>query len=174
MFHERGPSIVTKTTRLAQYDYAQHAAYFVTLCCHHREQLLGEIVDGRVRHSRIGELAANCWVLIPQHFPFVTVDETVIMPNHLHGILLLEGGAEEESRHEAFGRPVAGSLATILRSYKAAVTRQARNLMAVSFTVWQSGYYERIIRNRRELTSTRDYIQNNPLRWQLDRLNDLV
>ena len=83
-----------RSVRLRGYDYAAPGAYFVTLCVQHRRCLFGEIVEGRMRRSPIGEAAHRCWQRIPDHVPHVELDAFVIMPNHMHGILLLR---EEEA-----------------------------------------------------------------------------
>ncbi len=133
------------------------------------------------------------------HFPNVFVDTYCVMPNHLHGILLFNDsrrgttcraptfeseasrhaiGAETVSKHEKterFAFPVAGSLPTVIRSFKAAVTKHTRRVAKNGvLQVWQRGYYERVIRNERELELAREYIANNPLRWELDAENPAV
>lgn len=73
--------------RLRDYDYSQTGAYFVTICIQHRKCLLGTITDGKMRLNEIGQIIVECWNRIPQHFPSVELAESVIMPNHFHGII---------------------------------------------------------------------------------------
>jgi REP element-mobilizing transposase RayT len=75
--------------RLAGYDYSRVGAYFVTLCAVDRKCVFGEIVADEMRLNQIGTVVASCWGEIPKHFPNITLDEFVVMPNHMHGILLL-------------------------------------------------------------------------------------
>jgi len=78
-----------RSIRLRDYDYSQAGAYFITICAHNRECLFGEIADGAMRLNAAGEIAMQCWQEIPLHFPHSALDEWVIMPNHLHGIVVL-------------------------------------------------------------------------------------
>jgi len=140
--------------RLAGYDYSRVGAYFVTVCAVDRKCLFGEIVLDKMHLSQIGAMVASCWLEIPRHFPNVTLDEFVIMPNHLHGILLLDVVA-------GHARP----LPTILGSFKSAVSRLA------GLPVWQRSYWDRVLRNEAELNQTRRYIEENPSRWSTDKEN---
>ena len=186
-----------RSIRLKGYDYAQAGAYFVTLCTQDRLCLFGEVVDGEMRLNAWGEIARQCWADIPSHFPRVELDTFVIMPNHMHGIIILMKDTMVGARHavpqrdtahqrhvvpqpqppyigqrERFGQPVAGSLATIMRSYKSAVTKRLNALRGTAGTpVWQRNYYEHIIRNDRALIAIREYILNNPIQWAVDREN---
>lgn len=97
-----------RSIRLKGYDYAKAGAYFVTICTWHREYILGDIVDGSLVLSPVGEIAAQCWSAIPEHFPKVELDKCAIMPNHMHGILRIsEGNANVGATH--------GSPATLAR-----------------------------------------------------------
>jgi putative transposase len=118
-----------RSIRLKGYDYASPGWYYLTICTFERQFLFGEIVRDQMRPSVIGEIARECWNEIPQHFPRATLDVSVVMPNHLHGILIL--GEEVGARHgvpprraAAFGQPVPGSLAVIVGQFKQAVTRR--------------------------------------------------
>ena len=75
------------SARLQNWDYGWNAAYFVTICTQDRKHYFGEIINGKMRLSKIGESAEKCWIEIPKHFPFVKLDEFVLMPNHIHGII---------------------------------------------------------------------------------------
>jgi putative transposase len=140
--------------RLRYYDYASSGAYFVTVCTRDRRCTLGEAVQHRVLLSSVGEAVAACWIEIPIHHPSVQLDAFQVMPNHLHGILMLGVGA-------GYIRP----LQTVVGTFKAAVTRR------VGRPIWQRSYYERVIRGEDELDALREYIEQNPLRWALDREN---
>ena len=120
--------------------------------------------------SELGKKVKEYWEQIPDHFPFVRLDIVVVMPNHLHGILILKDpvGARYivPLQKENFGKPSKGSIPTIIRTYKAAVTRGVHKT-----TIWQRSYYDHIIRDELELTRIRQYIHDNPLRWYYDKEN---
>ena len=122
-----------RSIRLRGYDYAQAGAYFVTICTYQRACLFGEVVDSDIRLSPLGEIIASCWDEIPNHFPAVALDASIVMPNHLHGILVIGGGDGDEGTacraptEERFGKPVAGSLPTTVRSFKAAASKRTND-----------------------------------------------
>jgi len=164
-----------KVLRIPGYDYSQPGAYFVTICTNERKNLFGEIRNGIVGLNSLGCLAAQCWKDIPNHFNNVRLDEFVIMPNHLHGILFLSdrtGTACRAPTDESFGKPQSGSLSTIIRFFKSVVTKSYRELFDEQIdSPWHRGYFEHIIRDDKSLLKIQEYIQTNPQRWQLDREN---
>ncbi|MEJ2750532.1 MAG: hypothetical protein P8183_21890, partial [Anaerolineae bacterium] len=123
------------------------------------------------------EIALNAWDYIPQqpHAKNVGLDERIIMPNHTHGIIKVVNGPETihpEGERQAI--LLSGSIGAIVGNYKMLVTKRVKAMLKTSGTdmqVWQRGYWERIIRNERELNATREYIRNNPVRWQGDSDN---
>ncbi len=159
--------------RLKNYDYSQSGAYYVTICTRSRRLLFGNVSNGRMQLTRTGMIANECWKEIPKHFPDVMVDAFVVMPNHIHGIVVISRDtACRVSTVERFGKPVANSLPTIIRSYKSAVTKKVNELWRTQgSSVWQGNYYEHIIRDEEDLDEIREYIINNPLKWDLDREN---
>ena len=125
-----------------------------------------------------GGSSATIWMDIPRHFLDVDVDTFMVMPNHLHAILVLrptsdgrgQGLGRRAPTVETFGHPVPGSVATIIRSAKAASSRQINLLRGTpGAAVWQRGYFEHIIRTPCELDRLRRYSETNPMRWALDR-----
>ncbi len=167
------------STRLKGWDYSSAGFYYVTICTKDKRPYFGFIVDGVVQLSDIGEIALNCWMEIPEHFSSVGIDEFVVMPNHVHGIVVIRSDAisRVETPHVAslqpkdgrtqFGPLKPGSLSKIIQGYKAAVTRQVRLMGEHDFT-WQSRFYDHIIRNDEDLDRIRNYIQDNPIKWELD------
>ena len=139
--------------RLAGFDYSRPGAYFVTICARDHQRLFGEIVDEQMRCNRRGSIVAACWNAIPSHFGYVAVDAFIVMPNHVHGVLLFS---------EAVGAGHAQPLPVVVGSFKAAASR------LIGASIWQRNYWEHIIRSNRELDSIRDYIEDNPLRWLAD------
>ena len=169
-----------RSIRLQGYDYTQSGAYFVTLCIHQRECLLGDIVDGLLRVNSWGEIVQEEWLRTEILRPAVALDDFVIMPNHFHGIiciandgrdteLIRRGTARRAPTREQFGRPVSGSLPTLIRAFKSATTKRINERRGTTgILVWQRNYYEHIIRNEEALKRAREYIALNPLRWHLD------
>ncbi len=165
-----------RSTRLSGHDYTQPGAYFVTICTSGRISSLGRIDADGFKVSRIGEVVLACWQAIPRHFENVELDSHVMMPNHLHAVvLLLDGGrgtpwrAPTHSAEEVFGRPKPGSLSTIVRQFKAASTHALRkDGLLKARTLWQRGFYDHPIRNEADLRRIRAYIEANPARWAED------
>jgi REP element-mobilizing transposase RayT len=169
-----------RSIRLRNYDYSQAGAYYVTICTRDRECLFGEIVDGEMRLNEMGQIITGCWDESPNHFPNVKLDAFVVMPNHVHGIIVIVETSDSGSvgaRHavplqRSFGQPISGSLPTIIRSFKSAVTRRINEMRDTpGMPVWQRNYYEHVIRNNRELDRVRRYIAGNPARWTEDSEN---
>jgi REP element-mobilizing transposase RayT len=180
---------------LPGYDYAQAGAYFVTICAYQRMCLFGEVVNDHIQLNDTGRFVEQCWKILPRDFPHVELDVFVVMPNHLHGIILLVGG-HTAGRGEAFARmhrqqphiipanasPLRsahgtqpGSLAAIVQNFKSVSTRKINRTRATPGTpVWQRNYYEHVIRDESTLRLIREYIVNNPLQWALDRENPLA
>lgn len=170
-----------RSIRLKGHDYTQAGEYFVTICVKDRECILGNISLDQVKLSRIGEIAKECWERIPQHFSNAGLDEYVIMPNHVHGVIVLTdlvgtrhavSSQEARSRQENtsvqcaehFSKPVCGSLPTIIRSFKSAASKRIHEAGFPSFA-WQSRFYEHVIRGDRDLDRIRAYILENPSNW---------
>ncbi len=162
-----------RSIRLAGYDYSSAGAYFVTIVVHGRERLFGEIINEEMRLNDFGKIANECWCAIPEHFPFVELGAYVIMPNHVHGIIIINGRGAAMLRpynnpHKFNVKP--GSLGAIVRSYKSAVSyRLNKELNATG--VWQRNYYEHIIRNEKEMDNIWRYIEANPSLWADDEEN---
>ena len=170
-----------RAIRLPGFDYAETGRYFVTLCACDMHCLFGRMENGAVLLGPIGQIADSRWREIPSHFPHVLLDAFVVMPNHVHGILILTRG-QGADRHgnavplqgmpEGFQRPVAGSIPTIVRSYKSAVTYQAgRILRRKGMRLWQSNYFERVLRDDKEYLAASRYILENPSAWHRDKLH---
>lgn len=162
----------------------------MTICAYQRECLFGEILEGVMQLNQLGQVAAGCWRKIPAHFPNVVLDEFVIMPNHLHGILMImeqldasrqrakhlpPGLAANASPLHLAARPIgtsSGSLGAIMQNFKAVSTRKINALrQTTGLSVWQRNYYEHIIRKAENLDEIRQYIVNNPAQWAADKEN---
>jgi putative transposase len=174
--------------RLQNYNYSASGAYFITICTHQRECLFGEITDGVMQLNRLGETARSHWMNLPRHHLNLYLDAFVVMPNHLHGILILHGdrfgraGVEQKSNaitdnlsagsERASFEQKSAALPEILRGFKTFSARQINQIRRVSkVPVWQRNYYEHIIRNEESLARIRNYIDNNPMSWYIDKLH---
>ncbi|MBI2907752.1 MAG: transposase [Chloroflexi bacterium] len=163
-----------RSIRLKDYDYAQGGAYYVTICTFNREPIFGEIVDYEMRLNDYGRVVEEEWLVAPNKRNDVELDAYVVMPNHFHGILLIDrrGTVHRAPTSERFGKPTSDSLPTIVRYFKSAVTRRIRVLRGdPAAVVWQRKYYEHVIRDETELNEKREYIVGNPLKWDLDSEN---
>jgi REP element-mobilizing transposase RayT len=160
---------VRKRLRLQGYDYSLHGAYLVTVCVAERRSLLGRLVGESVQLSDLGERAKACLAQVPAHHAGVRLDEHVVMPDHVHAILLLPppplpaGGARYISPlpHDP-PHPSPVKLGVVVGTFKAAVARSPGGQR-----LWQRGYHDRIIRDERELDALREYVATNPLRAAL-------
>lgn len=178
-----------KQYRYKGYNYAENGFYFVTICTKNREIFFGNIIKTLdnvfVELSKIGKMVKKYWLEIPKHFPFVELDEFIIMPNHIHGIILINknvGTQNVGTRRNAkfcvptdvflreyrneFG-PQSKNLSSIIRGFKIGATKYAKNNNIIFG--WQPRFHDRIIRNDEELNRIRQYIIDNPLKWEIDR-----
>jgi putative transposase len=174
------------STRLKGYNYSQDGVYYVTICTKNRICFFGDVKNAKMRLSSLGKIADKCWRNIPQHFVFVELDEFVVMPNHVHGVIVINKKRKPvETQYIAslqneikidpnyknkFG-PQSNNMASIIRGFKIGVKKWAT--INNKHFEWQSRYYDRIIRNDEELENIREYIRNNPAQWDANR-NDLV
>ena len=174
-----------RSIRLKGYDYAQPGWYFVTIVTHNRDCLLGEIVNGKMFLNDIGIIVRNEWIKTEEIRPEIRLDEYIIMPNHIHGIIVI---VDDNRWHAtcrgdlpvAPTRPVAPttikpgpkpkSIGSIMAGFKSAVTKRVNDYRGTpGQKFWQRNYYEHIIRNENELNRIRNYIINNPKNWDGDR-----
>ena len=184
-----------RSIRLKGYDYTQPGAYFITIVTFQREEIFGEVKDGKMICNELGEIAREEWFKTAQLRPNIRLydDEFVIMPNHGHGTLWIVGDDNMNTVPAIVGAQrrcaptydinhadpktnarvvLPGSLGAIVRAYKSAVTYRInalRNTRGV--TVWQRNYYEHIIHNEAEYKAIWNYINANPLRWEDDQLH---
>jgi putative transposase len=149
-----------KSPRLQDYDYSQSGGYFITIVTYGREHLFGNIENDQMMLSVAGHVTELCWTSIPHHYTDVCLGDFVVMPNHIHGILYLLG--EDSSFKTLIGR--------VINAYKGAVTARIRKLNQTKQIVWQSRYYDHIIRDDIDELRIRTYIQNNIGKWADDSL----
>ncbi len=160
-----------RSIRLKGYDYSQNGAYFVTLCSWQRECLFGDIKDGEMRLNENGLIIDETWSWLGKQYPYLESVEYAIMPNHFHGIFLIDrylGG----SRTAPTGR--IKPLGRILGAFKTRSTKLVNEFLQTSGApIWQRNYYEHIIRNESELNRIVEYIISNPSNWFDDENNPL-
>lgn len=163
-----------KSIRLKEYDYSQPGEYFVTICTYDKKCVFGKIIGEKIELSPIGKMARQCWEEIPKHFSEVELDEYVVMPNHIHGIIIITERRDLINQIPTKDFPLMKNpkqtLGKIVRHYKARSARYIRNSGFLDFQ-WQSLFYDRIIRTDKELNNIRDYIADNPLKWHFDEEN---
>ena len=161
-----------RSIRLTGRDYSWPGTYFVTICAAERKCLLGRIEKGEMQENMLGRLVRTHWMEIPSDFPSVELDAFVVMPNHVHGMIHLHrrvAANEEQCTFAEFGKPQTGSIGWLVRSFKARVTREARQaLQRPSLTVWQRNYFERVVRSGKEYEDVYRHICNNPRNWDHD------
>ncbi len=151
--------------RLPGFDYSQEGSYFVTIVTKDREPLFGEIIDDEMRLNEIGKIVEFTWNDLIHHNPDIGLDEFVIMPNHIHGIIHIFNpiGAGLEPA------PKRTPLSEIVRQFKTfSAKRINQNRGTPGLPVWQRNYYEHIIGTDHEYQNNADYIENNPLNWSKD------
>ena len=172
-----------RSVRLKGFDYARPGAYFVTICTYKKEMYFED--------SRLAQIARLVWDTIPDHHPIVRIDEFVVMPNHVHGIIWLSDGRRGRiypaqitptgqdpvydavnlgGTHPAPTKIKRTSLPVVVQNFKAEVTRQIRNRTRTYFA-WQRNYHEHVVRTEDELNRIRQYIRDNPLNWETDEEN---
>jgi REP element-mobilizing transposase RayT len=180
----------TKSMRAAWWDYSANGVYFVTICTQNRRNYFGQVKRGKMCLSEIGWIAHNCWAQIPDHFLFVKLGDFMIMPNHVHGIIAVNKLSSIPvgtlpvagtlpvvgTLHATFLQsrqkmseisPKSNSVSAAIRSYKSAVSNQARKIN--NTFGWQSRFHDRIVRNNPEYQRIARYIINNPQNWPRDR-----
>ena len=172
--------------RLNGWDYSSNAYYFVTICTKKWICFFGEVINGTMNLSTIGEIAAEEWQKTEQIRHNVTLDDWVVMPNHIHGIIVIENEIATESsdivetsrwdvsetrhRRVSTGRLLPNSLGSIIGQFKSVCTKRIRKYELPKFA-WQPRFYDHIIRGEESLNKAREYIRNNPLKWEFDKNN---
>ena len=178
---QRRGSINKSQRRLLDWYYAAPGLYFVTICTHKRQWFFGKVINEQMHKNQMGNIAEQKWLSIPSHQANVILDEFIIMPNHIHGILcLMDNDSYSDERNVATLRatslrnhietetdyfkrisPKSRSLSSIIRGYKSAVTRKTHKNISNNFA-WQPRFYDHIIRTEDDLENLCEYIQSNP------------
>ncbi len=173
----------TQSHRLKNYDYSHYGFYFVTVCVKKFACVFGDVSsEGTMVLNGLGEVADNCLSAIPNHFPFVEVINSIVMPNHVHVIIHIKENQNRKNssivetqnlvslqEHSNKFGPQSKNLASIVRGFKIGVTKYARNNNINSH--WQSNYHDHIIRDEKSLKKIDEYISANPRLWKEDKFN---
>jgi len=168
-----------RSTRLSGYDYAQDGVYFVTVCTAGRECLFGEITDdGEMILNTLGCVVEDNWFKSAYIRKVIVLDAFVVMPNHIHGIVVITGAHDLGAHNRApLPQPPAlirppRSLGSFIAGFKSAATTQINQIRDTSYTpVWQRNFHDKIIWNESMLDGIRTYIENNPANWTSDGEN---
>ena len=158
-----------KSIRLKEYDYSQAGAYYVTIVTHKRRVLFGDVVDDKMQLNETGQLVVDVWEWLAARHSHVELDSYVVMPNHLHGIIVIDDHRGGDSRiaptkHKSLGR--------LVGMFKTVTTKQVNLAQGTpGQRLWQRNYYERVIRNDEEWNWVREYIAGNPTQWETDAEN---
>ena len=155
-----------ETTRLKTWDYSSSGWYFVTICIKDHYPILGKIIDGKMHLSRAGTIVAEEWVRTGTLRSDLSLDQWVVMPNHMHGILVIENIKPSQRDVSTFTLK-RNSLGSIINQFKGKCTKRIQISGFPEFA-WQPRYYDHIIRNDDSLQKIRRYIQENPLKWEMD------
>lgn len=167
-----------RSIRLKDYDYTQNGAYFVTICTHERLYLFGDVVDGAMVANAWGEIVTEEWEQTAITRPNVESDAFVVMPNHVHGVIVITESVGAQciaplppKRGATPNNVPANSLGAIVRAFKSAVTRRINRLPdAPGHPIWQRNYYEHILRSEESLNQIRAYVASNPVKWAEDSM----
>ena len=184
-----------RSIRLKGYDYAQAGVYYVTLVTRHRVCLFGNIIDGEFNPNEAGIMVEKWWYELPHKFPRVETDDFIVMPNHFHGIILINDGSpvgvdlrvcpfpdSNDPAHRGAivrGAHTGAPLPEIVQWFKTMTTNEyIRGVKHAGWPpfmgkLWQRNYYEHIIRNENDLERIQKYIQNNPISWEDDNENPI-
>ena len=169
------------SARLQTWDYSNNGAYFITICTKNKHHFFGHILNQEMQLSEIGKLAAEFWNEIPIHFPFVELANFVVMPNHVHGILIMNHTVETRLIASVQGgtggfsgdkNPMLGnSISKIVCWYKGQCSFECRQI--IPDFGWQSRFHDHIIRNSKSFDTIQNYIEQNPLKWKEDKFYKL-
>lgn len=161
--------------RIPEYDYSSENFYFVTICSFQQEQIFSKIAHDKIYLTEIGSIINEEWLKTQNIRENVIIDDYVIMPNHIHGIIVIDSQIiDEKTLHRSVSTKNmrANSLSSIINQIKSISTKRVRKSRNdPTIKIWQPRFYEHIIRNENELYEIRTYIKNNPLKWSEDEYN---
>ncbi|MBI1937507.1 MAG: transposase [Ignavibacteriales bacterium] len=173
-----------ESARLQEWDYLNPWWYYITINTKNHVEYFGDVANGKMILNELGHIVDEEWIKTKSLRPYVDLDYYVIMPNHFHGILIIDQNVETRrgesllqqktntsQKNESisqFGKPIKNSLSVIINQFKGSVKRRANKNSYTDFS-WQSRFYDRMIRNEKELFNIRKYIEQNPAKWSFDK-----
>ncbi len=181
-----------KKIRLQNYDYSENGYYFVTICSNSRRSIFGKYEPpvgsglasdsvynvssaAQIKLTTIGKIIEQQWKSIPIHFDHIELDEYVIMPNHIHGIIVIKGAGNvtDGVQQKRVGASPTPTLSKVVGAFKSRAAVDVlryikQNNLNISGKIWQQSFYDHVIRNDRTLDGVREYIAGNPVNWELD------
>ncbi len=161
-----------RSIRLKGFDYSSPAAYYVTICTREKQCLFGEIIRDQMRMNEYGRKIHEEWWRSEKVRPGIKLDAWVVMPNHVHGVVMMLEPAPVGAHVGAPLQRRPRSLSSFVAQFKASAARRINALRGTpGATIWQRNYYEHIVRSEDELNRIREYITTNPLRWASDPEN---
>jgi|SRR3990172_10836376 len=177
-----------KQFRLKNYDYSQNGGYFITICTKERVEYFGRIIENEIHLNEIGKRTKYFWDDIPNRFNYVHLDEFIVMPNHIHGIVIIAKNTNNpdnfheieitepmikssEYIHSGIHSLIKNSISSIINHLKGNVKRWCNKNGFEEFN-WQARFYDHIIRNEKSLNNIREYIFNNPIKWYQENRNN--
>lgn len=166
-----------ESTRIKEYDYSQEGYYYLTICSKDRKKIFGEIIDSKVVLNSLGKIIEEELLKSCDIRKEINLVEYVIMPNHIHLIIYIEKILEEKTTHRSslqLKNSNKKSLSSFVMGFKQALTRRYRSIIEnPNYEIWQSRFYEHVIRNEKSLFSIRNYIITNPINWEIDEYNKI-
>ncbi len=159
-----------ESARLKGWDYSAAGYYFVTICTRWRVCCLGDILDAEAHLSPIGEIVAEEWLKTQEVRKNVRMDEWIVMPNHVHGIIVIEYAIQNKKTDTNPSRLKPNTIGSMIGQIKSNATKRIRAAGFADFD-WQERFWDEIIWDERGLNNVREYIRNNPAKWEQDRDN---
>ena len=173
-----------RSIRLQGYDYSRAGAYYITICTRDRQCLLGKVVDGKTQLNEAGNIVQTVWEGLPQFYGGVELDAFIVMPNHVHGVIVILAGVGAIRKSRLPSKRSASVritdrrrmlLSKIIGRFKMASAKRVNDLrQTTGSAVWQRNYYEHVVRDEESLNRIRQYIIDNPAQWDFDRENPAV
>ncbi|MCJ7813616.1 transposase [bacterium] len=162
-----------RSIRLKGYDYSSPGYYFVTICTYQRIEKFGKVKDGEMILNPCGRIIHQIWQTIPEYHHQTDLDEFIVMPNHIHGIIIIKSFVGTEQCSVPTKPEFYGLLSKIIKSFKGICTKTIRNQFHDDQFAWQRSFYDHVIRNEKALQNIGEYIINNPLKWEFDKENPI-
>ena len=168
-----------KRNRLKDFDYSESGYYFITICTNDRVEIFGNIVDGKMLLNTCGKIIQKQWLWLSAQYDYIKLDQYVVMPNHIHGIIIIDKNGYGDNRcgdnprivpTDTIYNPRKNLLSKTICAFKTTSSKLIHRAGIPDFK-WQRSFYDHIIRNEKSLLKIREYIINNPLKWEYDSEN---